>query len=125
MTLSDLDNNDLGAEETQIMASALVHLCGWVAPDVARMMVAEALARRRDLMVRNPAGKTVRIQVIELASDIQAFMETHNPPMSDEELRESSVLPRGLKKWVVTEAFVRRHSEAEFAALLRRVKWVW
>ena len=76
-------------------------------------------------MVRNPAGKTVRIQVIELAPDIQAFLETNVPDVEDGEESDLPVLPRGLKRWVVTEAFVRRHSEAEFAGMLRRVKWVW
>lgn len=123
MTLSDLDDDELGIIETQKMASVLVHVCGWVAPDVARMMVADNLACRRDLLVRNPAGKMVRIQVIELAPDIQAWMDQED--QEEEEEGEQSVLPRGLKRWVVTEAFVRRHSEAEFAGMLRRVKWVW
>lgn len=123
VTLSNLDNDELDIIETQKMASVLVHVCGWVAPGVARIMVADNLACRRDLMVRNPAGKMVRIQVIELAPDIQAWM--NEADQEDEEEGEQSALPRGMKRWVVTEAFVRRHSEAEFAAMLRRVKWVW
>lgn len=121
----DMGDDDLDAEDTEKLSSMLVHLYGWVPPDIARMMVAEHLARRRDLMVRSPAGKQVRIQVLELMPDIQAFIDEHDEPLTDEEAATLPPLPGGLKKSVVTEAFVRRYTEAEFAAMLRRVKRVW
>ena len=71
------------------------------------------------------APREIARPAIVAAPAHDALLAGELPDDEDEEESEPSVLPRGLKRWVVTEAFVRRHSEAEFAGMLRRVKWVW
>lgn len=129
MTFRDLVN-DLDHSELIKTSAVLLFLKGWTSPEAAAAMVREGYAVRSDLVVRSPTGKSVRIKVIALTTEVRSFIkegwdatrEEGDDGSSDD---FASPLPRSMKKWVVSQDFVERHSEEEFARLFRRVKTAW